>query len=302
MKHLISLTVFTFLFQLVSAQTGSLATNVDFVKDVQCATYNVQLRNGDSTLNFKSLRQIDTLENIPAGFYDITFYSCDSVYHYGQQIEILEDEVRSIYFRNNTYVGTEYNPNTYTNDYYFNYYDSLYSPIYLGVSWQFSRGIDYDGINPNLLNNYSFDYILGHDWLLTKPVAFGYEFGFGFTQANYVREDLEDPTILHEKQRFTTFDINLGLVTSIYVKESRLLALGARYRLPYFARYARVTGNDKISSKGLHRYNDFSVFAQLGYDWGFIFAEYRFDQFLRAPIGDLPNLSAGVRLTFREEY
>lgn len=289
--------------QLASAQTGGLNTDINFVRDVQCATYNLKLENQDSTLYFKSIRVGDTLDEIPIGLYSATFYSCDSAFHYGQKIEIIEDEIRHVFFRNNASVGeTDMNPYKYDDEYYYDYYDSLYAPVYFGIFWQFGRGIDFDAAHPELLNNYSFDYIFGHDWLLTKPVALGYEFGFGFTQANYISEDLADPTISHEIQRFTTFDINLGLVTSIYVKESRLLSLGARYRLPYFARYARINGNDKLSTRGLHKYNDFSVFAQLGYDWGFVFAEYRFDQILREPLGGLPELSIGVRFGFREEY
>jgi len=303
MKYLYLLLVLTFFSGELSAQTGSLTTNIDFVQDVQCATYNVKLSNSDSTLYFKSVRQNDTLSDIPVGLYHTTFYSCDSAYSYGQNVEILEDEVRYLYFRNTGYLGANNTvPNVYSDDYYYDYYDSLYAPVYFGVHWQFSRGIDFENSSPNLLNNFAFDYIFGHDWLVTKPVALGYEIGLGYTQANYISEDLETPTIKHEKQRFTTFDVNFGLVTSIYVKDSRLFSLGARYRLPYFARYARVTGNDKLTTKGLHRYNDFSVFAQLGYDWGFVFAEYRFDQILKDPMGPLPNISFGVRLGIREDW
>ncbi len=306
MKYFLTLISFYCLSFVSYGQKGSLSTNIDFVRDVQCATYNLKLSGADSTFHFKNIRANDTLDNIPVGLYYATFFSCDTSYNYGQKIEIVEDEVHYIYFRNNGYNGFNgpdyYSPNTYTDPYFNDYYDSLYVPVYFGVCWQFSRGIDYENVNPNLLNNFSFDYIFGHDWLVTKPVALGYEFGFGFTQANYTPEDLESPTVMHEKQRFTTFDINLGLVTSIYIKESRLLSLGARYRLPYFARYARISGNDKFTTRGLHKYNDFSVFAQLGYDWGFVFAEYRFDQFLREPLGNLPSLSVGVRLVIREKY
>lgn len=303
MKHLVTLLAILSVTPLVFGQTGSLTTNVNFVQDNQCATFKLELLGEDSTYSYKGIRAGDTLDSIPIGLYYANFYSCDSAFRYGQKIEIIENEVRYFYFRNNSYIGDQQdNPFKYDDFYYIDYYDSLYAPVYFGIFWQFSRGMPFDAAHPELLNNYAFDYILGHDWLVTKPVALGYEFGFGFTQANYISEDLADPTLSHEKQRFTTFDINLGLVTSIYVKESRLLSLGARYRLPYFARYARITGNDKLTTKGLYRYNDFAVFAQLGYDWGFVFAEYRFDQYLREPLGSLPNLSIGVRLGVREEF
>lgn len=303
MKYLLSLFAIAGLTQFALTQTGSLTTDVDFVNDVQCATYNLKLSNEDSTLHFKGVRARDTLNDIPTGMYRITFFSCDSSFHYGQKIEILEDEVRYIYFRNNGYVGKQYyGPYDYSDSYYSEYYDSLYPPVYFGMFYQFSRGFFTDGENPSLLNNYAFDITFGHDWLLTKPVALGYEVGYGFTRATYAPEDLADPSIIHEQQRFTTFDLNFALVSSIYVKEKRLLSIGGRYRLPYYARYARVNGNEKLLTRGLYRYNDFSVFAQLGYDWGYVFAEYRFDPIFREPLVQIPNLSLGVRLGFREEY
>jgi hypothetical protein len=296
---LVTAAIFTFGF----GQTGDLATSIDFVRDVQCVTYNLNLSKSDTTLHYSRVKSYDTLTEIPVGLYTALFYSCDSNYTYSQKIEIVEDEVRFFNFRSVTGVNTMYNNDVmYSNAYYDEYYDSLYSPQFFGVHMQFSRGIDYNAEYPNLLNNFAFDYLFGHDVLLTKPVALGYEIGFGYTQVNYISEDLEDPTISHEKQRFTTFDISFAAVTSIYVNNNRMLTLGGRYRLPYFSRWARVTGNEKISTKGLHKFNDFSVFAQLGYDWGFLFAEYRFDQFLRAPLGDLPNLSIGVRISIADEW
>lgn len=303
MKHLLRIIVCFLICNLAWGQTGGLTTEINFVKDVQCVTYNLKLSNQDSTLYFNSIRENDTLNDIPVGLYDAMFYSCDSAYRYGQRIEVIEGDIRHVYFRNNTYVHDDYKaPSMYSDDYYYGYYDSLYPPIYFGVNWQFSRGFDLDGASPDLLNNYAFDITFGHDWLLSRPVALGYEFGYGFTRATYISEDFEDPSILHEHQRFTTFDLNLAIVTSIYIKEKRFLSLGGRYRLPYYARYVRVNGNDKLTTGGLYRYNDFSVFAQLGYDWGFLFAEYRFDPIFRAPLGNLPNLSFGVRLSTRTEY
>jgi hypothetical protein len=63
-----------------------------------------------------------------------------------------------------------------------------------------------------------------------------------------------------------------------------------------------VTGDEKISIRGLHKYNDISAYAQLGYDWGFVFAEYRFNQILRSPLNEIPQLSLGVRLTVTEKW
>ncbi|GAB5418061.1 MAG: hypothetical protein Crog4KO_31410 [Crocinitomicaceae bacterium] len=287
------------------AQTGSLVTNVDFIKDVQCATYNLNLSNSDTTIVYKKIKANDTISDIPSGLYQAHFYACDSSFSYGQKVEIVEGQTRRFTYRNNAYINDDqemYDDFQYDDDYYYEYYDSLYAPVYFGVHWQFSRGMDFDGTNPDLLNNFAFDYSFGHDFLLTKPVALGYEFGFGFTQANYISEDLANPLIKHQKQRFTTFDINIAAVTSFYIKDHRLLTLGARYRLPYFARYARINGDEKLSTKGLHKYNDLAVFAQLGYNWGYVFAEYRFDQILRAPMGELPNLSIGIRLSTSDNF
>ncbi|XOV68460.1 MAG: hypothetical protein ACFHU9_04635 [Fluviicola sp.] len=303
MKQYLFLAFSLFAARVVFGQTGNLTTDIDFVRDAECVTYHVKLEKSDTTLTFSGVRSGDTLKNIPIGLYQATFYSCDSAIHYGQKIEILSDELRYINYRNNAYVGNKSkNPFEYSEEYYFDYYDSLWTPVYFAASWQFSRGMDFDGTHPNLLNNFAFDYIVGHDWLVANPLALGYELGFGFTQANFSPQDLDDPLISHDKQRFTTFDVNFGFVTSIYVNERRMLTLGARYRLPYFARYARINGNDKLSTRGLHKYNDFSVFAQLGYNWGFVFAEYRFEDYLRDPVGSMPSLSLGVRLGFRDEF
>jgi len=162
MKYFLTFITFYCLSNISYAQTGGLTTNIDFVRDVQCATYNLKLDNADTTIYFTTIRPGDSLDSIPVGLYYATFYSCDTSFNYGQKIEIIENEVRSIYFRNNGYIGTDYyGPSMYTDSYYYDYYDSLYKPVYFGVSWQFSRGIDYDNVNPNLLNNFALDYILG---------------------------------------------------------------------------------------------------------------------------------------------
>lgn len=274
------------------------------MKDNQCATFNANLtKQNDTTITYRNLSSGDTLKNIPIGLYNAHFYSCDSSFTYSQNIEIVDSQTRTFNFRNAANIQNKYYPpDNYTDEYYDEYYDSLFPPTFFGLHLQFTRGLNSQDESPNLLNNFAFDYIFGHDVLLTKPIALGYEIGFGFTQANYVSEDLTDPTIKYEKQRFTTFDISFAGMTSIYVKDNRLLTLGARYRLPYFARYARINGNEKLSTRGLHKYNDFSVFAMLGYDWGFVFAEYKFDQFLKDPVGELPSLSIGIRFGFMEEW
>lgn len=303
MKHLIISAVLVIISSLSHAQTGGMRCHVDFVNDVQCVTFNVELRKADTVLTYQMVGKGDTITGIPEGMYDVTFLSCDSAYSYSQRLEIVEDQIRSFYYRNQANLDQWWPSNgPYTDEYYQNYYDSLYTPSFINVSWQFSRGIDYNGLNPNLLNNFAFDYIVGQDFLLTKPIALGYEIGFGYTQANYTTDDFLDSQISYDKQRFTTFDISFALVSSVYVRNGKMLSLGARYRLPYFARWARVNGDQKISTRGLHKYNDFSVFAQLGYEWGFLFAEYRFDQILRSPMGDLPNLSLGVRLSIAQEW
>lgn len=289
---------------LVSAQTGNLITHVDFVKDVQCVTFNVHLTNAqNSLLSYRNVNSGDTLRDIPIGMYDVLFISCDSSYTYSQKIEIAEGKTRNFNYTNTSrIVDTEYDPLSYNNQYYDDYYDTFYKPVFFGAHFQFSRGIDYESLNLDLLNNFAFDYTFGHDILLTKPIALGYEIGFGFTQANFVNTDLVDPQTVHERQRFTTFDFSIAGMTSIYINDSRMLTLGARYRLPYFARYARITGNEKQSTGGLHKYNDLAVFAMLGYDWGHVFAEYRFDQFLKSPLGEIPQLSLGVRLSIMDEW
>jgi len=303
MKKLFLCSFLLLFFSSVEAQTGGISCNVDFTNDFQCATFQLKLTKADTSFHFQMVNSGDTLSNIPTGLYKAVFLSCDSAYSYHQNIEIVSGKIRSFYYKNTAAIDT-YRPvySPYDDDYYYNYYDSLYNPVYFNIGLRFSRGIDYQGLNPNLLNNFTFDYTFGHDFLLTKPVAFGYEIGFGYTQANYTTDDFLIPSVSYEKQRFTTFDFSFALLTSLYIKDGRLLSLGARYRLPYFARWARVTGDEKMSTKGLHRFNDFSVFAQLGYDWGYLFAEYRFDQILRAPLGDLPNLALGVRLNVTEEW
>ena len=277
-----------------TAQTGSLVPNINFIYDASCATFNVELTSDTSSLYFARVRKQDTLRDIPVGLYSIRIYSCDSVFVYGQKIEILENETRQLNFRNGAYIG---NYNRYGEDFYDESDTSEWSDISPYVGLQFGRGLDYDKTNQKVRSNFNFQYVGGMDFRLGKsPFALGFESGISYGQINYDNIDFIDTAITYDKLRYRSFNIQAAFLTSIYIKKLKLLDFGVKYRLPVYARIARISGNETYNSKRVHQFNDLTLVAHLGYGWGFIFAEYQLNQVLIAPYENAPRLMLGVRL------
>lgn len=292
MKHLLAL--FLLVTLQVTAQTGSLRPNVNFINDAGCATFKVELTSDSLTLHFEQVRKQDTLHEIPVGVYSVRFYSCDSTFVYGQNIEIIEDETQQLNFRNGAYVGDF---DVYNNE-FGEYYDSSEwsgLPPYAGL--QFGRGLDYDNTSQKVRSNFNFQYVGGIDFRLGKsPIAMGFESGISYGQINYDNVDFLDTAIIYDKLRYRSFNIQAAFLTSIYIKKNKLFDIGVKYRLPIYARIARVSNNETINSKRVHQFNDLTLVAHLGYAWGFIFAEYQLNSVLIAPYENAPRLMLGVRL------
>lgn len=137
------------------------------------------------TLEFKQVSVNDTLTEIPAGLYQLTASSCDNSIQYSQSIEIVADQMRFFIYTGGARIGDEDNPNFYNPlnpRYYYGYmYDTnyTYDPIYVVHGFQFGRGIDIGNEN-DLVGDFALDYTAGQDFLVTKPIAIGYEAGFGY--------------------------------------------------------------------------------------------------------------------------
>ncbi|PWL24239.1 MAG: hypothetical protein DCO96_14660 [Fluviicola sp. XM-24bin1] len=107
---------------------------------------------------------------------------------------------------------------------------------------------------------------------------------------------------MYESQKVSSLHLSFGAVASLYVKGNRMIAVGARYRFPLYTRWTRSIGDDLNVTRGLSTLNDLTVFAHLGYYWGFVFAEYRFADLYESPLQSPSQLTAGVRFNIPFEW
>jgi hypothetical protein len=284
----------------LNAQTGSLKCNVTFNQHSGCATDNLILTTKKDTIRFLKFQSKDTLSGIPVGTYQALFYDCDSTHTYSQMIEITEDEIRYFNFFNNAGMRQD----RYSDLYDEMYYDTNdFVEAWLNHGFEFGRGLDYDNEAVNLTSNYSFQYSVGQDYMLNQsPFALGFDCGLKFSQYNYGKVDLIDTSVVHEDQRYTSLDLTAAVLASIYIKEKKLLDIGIKYNLPLYARGVAKNGNQKLTTKGIHNYKDFSAIARIGYWWGFIYGEYRFNDILSSPYENAPNLTIGIRFNAPIEW
>ena len=299
------LTILALLISLQSnAQSGSLQISVNFVQAPGCLTTRVELVSDSLSLHYTDVEFGDTISDIPTGLYQVTIYSCDSTMSVGHQVEVVEDKFRRIYYYNGITIdeGDPYGP-SYWGDY--GYYDTIdYVPFfYLNYGWQFGRGLDYNNEAQKMSSDFRFKYTVGQDFPINESFfALGYEVGFDYNQYNYSEIDFVDSTLVYDKQRFKSFNFSFTLSSSIYIKSKRFMAVGARYSLPMYARIERFLGDDKFSTRKVHNYNEFSAFAQIGYWFAFVYAEYTFNPILIDPYENAPPLTIGLRLNAPIEW
>lgn len=283
------------------SQTGSLVARVTFVYDNGCSTINVRLTSDSTELLYQRIGKTDTISGIPAGTYSAHFYSCDSTINYTQPLEIVKNEVLDFTFYNNARQSTD---DTYLYDYY-DEFDSSYesSTVFVQHNWQFGRGLDIENTANRLQSNYAFQYSVNQDFLLgNSPFAIGYECGLNYKRLNYDKMDFYDSSVVYDGQHYHSLDFSIAALSSIYIKNRKFLSFGVKYNLPMFARAVKLSGNDKISTKGIQNFNDVTLVAAIGYWWGFVFAEYQLTTVLSAPYENAPPLTLGVRFSFPIEW
>lgn len=276
--------------------TGSLICDVTFDYNSGCATDNVVLTSSSHTLQFLRIRVTDTLSGIPAGVYRAIFYDCDSSHQYQQTLEIVENDIRYFTFKNNAHSNLPYNSG-YGYDYTYSK-DSIYpTSVWLNHGLAFGRGLDYENKSVKVESNYSFEYSVGQDYMiLESPIALGFDFGARYNQSNFEKTDYMDTSIVHEQYRFGSWNLTSTFLASLYIKQKKVLDVGVKYNLPIYSRMVAIDGKDKLTTRGVHNYKDYSFVAHVGYWWGFIYAEYRPDGILISPYENAPKLTLGLRL------
>lgn len=283
------------------SQTGSLVSKVTFVFDNGCSTINVRLTSDSTELLYKRIRKSDTITGIPVGTYSAHFYSCDSSIQYTQPLEIVKNEVLVLSFYNNARQSSN-------DSYYYGFdeeYDSSYyfSTVFVNHNWQFGRGLDLENTASRLQSNYAFQYSINQDFVLGRsPFAIGYECGLNYKRLNYDQMDFYDSSIVYDGQYYHSLDFSIAALSSIYIKNRKFLSFGVKYSLPMFARAVKLSGNDKIVTKGIQNFNDVTLVAAIGYWWGFVFAEYQLTTVLSAPYENAPPLTLGIRFSFPIEW
>jgi hypothetical protein len=276
-----------------NSQTGSLICQVYFDDYEPSENLTVLLTAGQDFMYFYNVQDGDTLTGIEQGEYQVTFYCCDSSFMYKQPISIDGNAINTLYY--NGYVTMHSDrPRNDTTSYH--YEDER---VFVNGGMQFGRGIRELEDPSHVQQNYQIGVFGGVDFLLKKsPFGMGYTMGFEYNRIILDKIDFIDPTIYHQRQRMTYFNFSASYFATIYIHHKKIMDFGLSYHIPLRAKVVQVNGNQKTYNKNIHNFNDLRLFAQVGFMWGFVFAEYRTVQFIKAPFDDLPKLNIGMRFNF----
>lgn len=292
MKYLLLLS--TFITTISFSQQGKLVCNFQFGSDQTCKTTNLILSSKANDLYYYKLRDNDTISEIPSGMYTAFIYNCDSSFTYSQKVEILEDDILQfyVYVNSSLYPAFPGSSGNLETDYYYDYPN-----IFINNSFRFGIGLDYDNSTENIANDFTLQYAVGQDFLFNKSiVAMGYNVGISYYQTNYTNPFIVDSTFGFDKERYSSINLSPSLLASIYIKNRKILDVGVKYNLPLIARVSTIGDNYKLFTKGIHNYNDMRAFAHIGFHWGFLFGEYRFNNILDTPYQNSPKLTVGICL------
>ena len=282
--------LFLFALRISAAQTGSLNYTVYINTDDDADTYALELNSGDVYLEYE-LDYDGTIDSIPVGVYKAIISGNERLYR--TSIEIEDNTVTELYINIEEYLDTE----TYEND----SITKGKTNEFVNVNWQFGTGLPLD-VNNQWNNSFDFSYTIGPDWRLgNSPFTLGFETGLAYQQTNYGSFSFSDTSVFLDRQSFSNFSLPISFLTSVYVKNRKILDVGVKYNLPLVARMVEKNGDTKLKTRNVHHWNDLRFFAHLGYWWGFVFAEYRTVRFLKSNYPDTPEFTVGVRLTIPVE-
>jgi hypothetical protein len=301
MKYLIViLLVISFNSFNANSQTGSLICEIYFDDYELSEDLTVILVTGQDSMYFYNVGYEDTLTGIQQGEYEATFYCCDSAHILKHPISIDGNAVNRVDYYGSFGMRSDRAYND-TSSYHYNQYNRSQGLGNWG--YQFGRGIKELEDPSNIQQNYQIRMFGGSDYILGKsPIGLGFEFGLEYNRILLNNVDVVNPSITHQRQRMTYFNFSTAFVTSFYIKEKKILDFGISYHLPLRAKVVQVNGNQKNYTKNIHNFNDFRLFAHLGFQWGFVFAEYRTVQFIKAPFDDLPKLNLGLRFNVPSSF
>lgn len=273
-----------------NSQTGSLICEIYFDDYEPSEDLTVILVASQDSMYFYNVGYEDTLTGIQQGEYEAIFYCCDLLFMFKQPISIDGNAINTLHYSNYFSIDSD---RDYDDTSSYHYKDQR---TFSSVGYQFGRGTKELETTSHIQQNYQIRMFGGSDYILGKsPIGLGFELGLEYNRILLNNVDVVNPSITHQRQRMTYFNFSTAFVTSFYIKDKKILDFGISYHLPLRAKVVQVNGNQKNYTKNIHNFNDFRLFAHLGFQWGFVFAEYRTVQFIKAPFDDLPKLNLGLR-------
>lgn len=130
------------------------------------------------------------------------------------------------------------------------------------------------------------------------------QMGFIYNPIELSWHSANKPATGYIKERYfgayTSLSVHFRFIPTVIKKTGArglFIDLGAGYKLPYYYAYSRfIDDYTKLTTRHIHRNNEFDVFARIGYSWGAVKINYRLTDILKGQHVEPPKLSLGVEL------
>ena len=246
------------------------------------------------------LYQADSMVyNVPVNNYDNTMYGIKpgeySLYFY------IDDTLTSIE------KGIIIKPGQSTNFYYYNHQEWVPFSDSLDVEYDaefnssFSFGLPDKLNNPMVSGEYKISQGVTSFAYSNRYFAVGSINGYNVGYTSFYKN--QNPFGLDniKRQRYFSLELHTGVLLRLSaLKKGDLfnvgpvLDFGLLYNLPLPFRHVYVQDNQKVITKKIHNYKDFSVICRVGYLPVTVIAEYRLSNYVKNGMPQLPRLKVGI--------
>lgn len=290
MKKSILLIILSIVSLAAFCQTGKLEIFLSAYGDYNCDIEGKYLLySGDSLVSggyiFEEI--IIEIDSLMPGVYNIELYRDDTLFIRRYNIVSKQDTISqyiidignpSFESENDTisdleiYTGLFYGPNIIKEN-----------PYVLG-SFSYKLGIN------NNLANYG------------NHFSFWFLYGVEYTYTAFDNDTTMYPPAPVKYERYSNLNLNVGFYNRFSffksseneITEGLVVDMGLSYNFPIVFRHMYGIDNRKYVTKGLHQFNNFSVFSRFSYGYIAVTGEYILFDFVKDDFPEVPKLRLGV--------
>jgi len=161
--------------------------------------------------------------------------------------------------------------------------------------------------NDLLDKQFSFSYLSGENYLLSKNIEIGIKGGTSFSYADFKNDTSFTALTNVKRERYFSWDVLIEPTMRFSTNNRRdyntkglFLEFGARYHLPLLFRHVYVANDKKYTTSRLHQFNNVSGLVRVGYANFALMAQYRFFDFVKGIYPELPRLNVGISFVFTD--